>query len=607
MDHSDFNYNLSTQEHQKIIPKNYLQRQLIPSGNLKDDGLPAPVQNSSLLPQDALLCVYPPNATRQSYFQGAERAYLHSSPEFKRDLSYLKQRWVFFQAANRGHVPTLVVRSKKGSKTVKITNWVEFVLYNSKKVDDLPTGIPENTGTSTTTSVNNFNFFGEHVVLDPEVQKQFRSLKLSFENEDLGIMCLCSMTHPERALSMAHYADKQTKLSSPDPCSGSSKYNYLHGIQRFLKCYEKFYDVKDLYDTDNWSWKSSHQYSIVRDTLLATTIVQQSRVPAEQRDHASYHLSEAEFGKLNAFTYLRAQSFRDTNFAQYLAVMQHWWVQIFLVFCCPRGGEESVYLRKGDFTVYPPDRLVYEPLMTLKNTTVDSHYNLVTKKPMEIISKEAVELFYIFTHKCHQDFPDSDRLFHRPSGKATPSSRFYFEHKVQGEHFILKAVSFYAKKLQEFDADFPDHPKITNGSVRKCHSYILNTSNLPASVQQRSLGHHSSSSNQYWANNYLDPKDKNIRQQVAQTVAGRISNVFPTNSKPLTFPGTPPQVEPRTPSGTKRPLTQSPNHSIPYRSGTIKLDPINSSDEDFSMDLPRGARVVISLPGGIQMKFKITK
>ena len=360
MDHSDFNYNLSTQEHQKIIPKNYLQRQLIPSGNLKDDGLPAPVQNSSLLPQDALLCVYPPNATRQSYFQGAERAYLHSSPEFKRDLSYLKQRWVFFQAANRGHVPTLVVRSKKGSKTVKITNWVEFVLYNSKK-------------------------------------------------------------------------------------------------------------------------------------------------------------------------------------------------------------------------------------------------------PMEIISKEAVELFYIFTHKCHQDFPDSDRLFHRPSGKATPSSRFYFEHKVQGEHFILKAVSFYAKKLQEFDADFPDHPKITNGSVRKCHSYILNTSNLPASVQQRSLGHHSSSSNQYWANNYLDPKDKNIRQQVAQTVAGRISNVFPTNSKPLTFPGTPPQVEPRTPSGTKRPLTQSPNHSIPYRSGTIKLDPINSSDEDFSMDLPRGARVVISLPGGIQMKFKITK
>ena len=62
------------------------------------------------------------------------------------------------------------------------------------------------------------------------------------------------------------------------------------------------------------------------------------------------------------------------------------------------------------------------------------------------------------------------------------------------------AVSFYAKKLQEVDTTFPKHPEITNGSVKQRHSnsYILNTSNLPASVQQR----------------YLDPKDKQIRSQV---------------------------------------------------------------------------------------------
>ena len=66
--------------------------------------------------------------------------------------------------------------------------------------------------------------------------------------------------------------------------------------------------------------------------------------------------------------------------------MQHWFMQIFLVFCCPRRGEETVYLRKRDFTVYLPNRLIYEPNET------------------EIISHEAVEMFLIFSRKCHEDF-----------------------------------------------------------------------------------------------------------------------------------------------------------------------------------------------------------
>ena len=43
---------------------------------------------------------------------------------------------------------------------------------------------------------------------------------------------------------------------------------------------------------------------------------------------------------------------------------------------------------------------------------------------MEIISQQAVEMFFIFSRKCHEDFAESDRLFHRPSSEATPSSRF---------------------------------------------------------------------------------------------------------------------------------------------------------------------------------------
>ena len=121
-----------------------------------------------------------------------------------------------------------------------------------------------------------------------------------------------------------------------------------------------------------------------------------------------FQLSSTDFAKLNAFTFLWANSFRDSNFPQYLSIMQHWFMQIFLVFCCPRRGEETVYLRKRDFTVYLPNHLIYEPNET------------------EIISHEAVEMFLIFTRKCHEDFAEYDRLFHRPSPKATPSSRFSF-------------------------------------------------------------------------------------------------------------------------------------------------------------------------------------
>ena len=164
------------------------------------------------------------------------------------------------------------------------------------------------------------------------------------------------------------------------------------------------------------------------------------------------------------------------------------------------------------------------------------------------------------------------------------------------------AVSFYAKKLQEVDTTFPKHPEITNGSVKQRHSYILNTSNLPASVQQR----------------YLDPKDKQIRsqvcnlllrhffsfptthfssnflklfkKQVARTVAGHVGSDHPQNLKRQQSP---PRTTPPVPQasgyhsavsspGTKRLCIQSPKNSIPFRSGNINFEPLNDTDEDFS-------------------------
>ena len=503
----------------KVVPANYLQNLLQPTVDV-DTKLPAQsnFSQTDLLPAGALLSVNPPNLGHDNYMKISETNYLHSNTDEHRDLSHILGRWVIYQAANRGHVPQLLVRSKKGQKLVKIVDWITYVLYHTKKVDDLPIGLPNNTNVTTKSAVNNFNHFWKNVILDAVQHASFFVLRFSFADEHIGIMCLCSMTHPERALTLAHYANKSTKLKSIEACSGGSKNNYLHSIQRFLKCYEHFYDLTRYYDTDNWSWVSSSQYEIVRQTMKNTTILVDSRKTAKQREgpNKSAFMTDEQFAYLNAFTFQRAQSFKETNYPQYLAIMQHWCMQIFLVFVCNRGGEELEKVLKEELKPVPgaTDRMSYEPLVGIKNTTVDAYYNLVTKDKQEIVSKDFFDFVHLMQTRSYTraHFYGGDRLFHIPSASATPASILLFQMKVQGYHFARQAIKFYAEKLHQQDASFP-LAGFKNGSVRKCHTYILNMAMLPASVQKRSLGHRQGSN--YWANTYNNPNDANIRTMVS--------------------------------------------------------------------------------------------
>ena len=611
---------MSTQElTNKFVPTNYLQTLLQPTVEL--DSKPAAPHSFSatdVLPSGSLLSINPPNLGQDQYMQLSENNYLHSNIGNKRDLSYIQQRWVYYQAANRGHVPTLIVRSKKGQKVVKIVDWVTYVLYHCKKIDDLPIGKPSNTNVSTKTAVNNFNHFWNNVVLDPSQQASFYTLRYSFEDDHIGIMCLCSMSHPERALTLAHYANKSTKLKSNDACSGGSKNNYLHSIQRFLKCYEHFYELTTYYDTAKWSWNTSSQYELVRETLSNTTIFIDSKKTAAQREgpNKSAYMTDEEFCKLNAFTYRRAQSFKHTNYPQYLSVMQHWCMQIFLVFACNRGGaDELEKILKEEIQPVPGSdcKMTYEPLVGIKNTGVDAHYNLVTKDKQEIVSKEFFDFVIEMKTKSHsaKDFYGGDRLFHIPSASATPQSKLLFQRKVQGYHFARDAVKFYAEKLHEQDASFP-LKGFKNGSIRKCHTYILNMAHLPASVQRRSLGHRQGSN--YWANTYNNPNDPNIREMVAQTIATKIALPLPTTSPK----GTPNRFEPPvtrsatkrsgsdvgTPQKSKRSLQDSLDKpDAVYQSGTVSFQPENQPA--FQLPLPSGTQGQIVMPGGITITFSV--
>ena len=153
-------------------------------------------------------------------------------------------------------------------------------------------------------------------------------------------------------------------------------------------------------------------------------------------------------------------------------------MQIILLFACtPECKLEK--LLKEEFTPVPgsDNKVTYESLVGHKNTTVDAHYNLVTKDKQIIVSKHFFDFLREMQTKSHtaSDFSGGDRLFHIPSQNASPRSIILFQKKVQGYHFARQAVKFYAEKLHDADPSFPKpFPGFKNGSLRKCHTYILN-------------------------------------------------------------------------------------------------------------------------------------
>ena len=632
---------MNTQDIHAFMPRDYLTNCLKSDGEhllegfqsdsqdgehgneaLKSDSQPANYDPISLLPPDAFLVVNPPNIPVLDFFRGAEAALLHVDPNTYRDLTYIKQRYVFFKAANGvGNVPKMSVNCKKGTRVVAINTWAEYVLYTSKQVDDLPTGNVKNTSVSTLTAVNSFNFFWKKVIVDVNAQNEFFDLKRSFHPEDVPIMCLASMNHPQRALSLAHYANKSTQIKNVSTsCSGASKFKYLNSIQRFLKCYETLYELTHIYDTDKWSWNTCPKYELVRKTLYHTTTHKESKIPAQVRDqHKLEYLSDHHFGVLNAFTFNRAQTFKDTMFPQYISIMQHWFMQLFMVYCCSRGGEELETLMCRELRTLSKDRILYEPQVDLKNTSLDSHYNLITKQNMEMVSKEAVDFLKVMVVKRYNDFHKKDRLFLIPSDEATPFSVVFFQRKPQGDHFCRGVVSTYANMLQTIDPTFPKG-HFTNGSVRKCHTYILNMSLLPASVQMRSLGHkHSTGGNEYWRTTYNNPHDSLVREQVANAVHSKTSVPFRTTPQRQE----PPVTRSQSGSGSKRARTlslTSPDSTLPtkqpsaasvpstappatYQSASIQFTV--SENNSFTMQLPPGTVGNIVLPGGIPINFKV--
>ena len=493
-------------------------------------------------PHPTILSVLPPNISTSDFLSKAIAA-LQTPLGFKRDLSFILERYNNYLALNRGHTASVMVQTSRGTRTQMIKCWIDFVMFYTKKQDNLPVHFPEKTLVNSKTACNSFNSFWAnlHKLGSLEETPDLFQLRSSFYDADEGVLCLASMSHTHRALCFAHFAHKALNKEQDAVLTGGSKKNYLDAVMRFLKAYEVLYELEHIYDTDRWSWATSWQYRQVCSgnrffiyyfsfvftqlivqhehlqvfpTLKVTTKLNQTGLPASKKHGKNYghHMTDEQFAQLNHFTFKLAQEQYNTNFREYLLIMQAWWIQIFLVFCCPRGGVEVWELESREIEHTGLHRLTYTPLNVLKNTTVSSSMQVITKDSIDMVGQEVCNFFDLMVSKAQQGWDGCNRLFHQPKENPRPEDQFWFQKDVHGKSFTNVAVSKYAGLLKLLDPSFP-RMKFTNGSVRKCHTYILNTSNLPASVQQKSLGHVSfrSGGSNLWRTTYNNPADSQIR------------------------------------------------------------------------------------------------
>ena len=169
--------------------------------------------------------------------------------------------------------------------------------------------------------------------------------------------------------------------------------------------------------------------------------------------------------------------------------------------------------------------------------------------------------------------------------------------------------------MHDADPSFPKpFPGFKNGSVRKCHTYILNMAMLPASVQRRSVGHKQGSN--YWASTYNNPNDPTVRNIVAETIASKVALPEPDSSTHTPTRSEPPvtrsaskraaQSDTIPANAPKRSLNSSmeaPNTNPVYKAATISFTPHDAST--FELPIPSGTQGQLVLPGGITITFSV--
>ena len=82
-------------------------------------------------PHPTILSVLPPNISTSDFLSKAIAA-LQTPLGFKRDLSFILERYNNYLALNRGHTASVMVQTSRGTRTQMIKCWIDFVMFYTK-------------------------------------------------------------------------------------------------------------------------------------------------------------------------------------------------------------------------------------------------------------------------------------------------------------------------------------------------------------------------------------------------------------------------------------------------------------------------------------------
>ena len=370
----------------------------------------------------------------------------------------------------------------------------ECLVQKSTTLDDLNVGCKaDKTYTTTYTAIRSFNFFWLNHSFNEVTEPALYAIRYKYGDMLDGFQALCTASHQERNIILAHYVTKMvkrvevTRKNDVPFVMGRTKRGYLNSLMRGMKMYEKQHDLILLYG--DWTWSKTPFYEQTKAALKSVTKKIESAISPSKLSKASEFMSDEQLAQLHDFTWELSEN-PALTFEERLKHKQAYLMQGLGKFECLRGRDELAMTQTDEPEIIDDDHIMFQMKRPFKSQKLGSDMTIRHKESMILKGSRYVQCLLLFLNNrpVHLATHLSLRLFLKPVKGVSPNSSVFYQAKVQGKEFCSKIVSLYANKLHDNKHPlFAEEHKFTNTSLRKFHTEKLANAGAPLLIQQQSL------------------------------------------------------------------------------------------------------------------------
>ena len=370
----------------------------------------------------------------------------------------------------------------------------DCLVQKACNLDDLKGGPKaEKTYTATQTAIRSFNFFWMNHLFDQQKEPELYAIRAKYGHMWDGFQALCSGSHVERNVMLAHYVTKmvkrvQVKEGDLNFVQGKTKRGYLNSLQRGMHMYEHQHQLTREYG--DWSWTKSKFYELTKTMLKKVTCQQELAVSPSKLNKSSDYMTDAQFDAVHEKTWELSENMQ-IPLAKRLSHKQSYFMQGCGKFECLRARDDLANCLIKEFVILDDQFIEFQMKREFKSHTLGSDFSVHHKEALLIKGHRYVDILknILFTERpSHLAKHLEERLFLKPKTKDISKDNCLWQAKVQGKSFCGSIISHYVNILkQEHHPLFSGDDKFTNSSIRKYHNHKLAAAGAPTHIQQASL------------------------------------------------------------------------------------------------------------------------